>query len=168
MNKRATLATVVAGVVLMAGFSFLRGQPAAAAPSTPHPHVVHFTAATHSALLVVGQPTLSRGSKGVVITITSPRSLTPGPVRYEGGYEQKKLAATVFLYNTRSDFFQAGLALRAGGGPGCATHAGKDVCRTLVGSGFLHFHHHRWKRLKITLFKPAHQPATVGVVSRAG
>jgi hypothetical protein len=89
-------------------------------------------------------------------------------VRYEGGYKQKKLAATVFLFNTSHDFFYAGLALHAGGGPGCVTRAERDECRTLMGSGFLHFHHHHWKRLKITLFKPAHQAATVAVASRAG
>jgi len=41
-----------------------------------------------------------------------------------------------------------------------------EVCRTLVGSGFIRYRKHHWKRLKITLFKPAQQAATVRVTLR--
>jgi hypothetical protein len=87
-------------------------------------------------------------------------------VKYEGGYERRKLAATIFLYNTGRDFFAAGLALNAGGGNRCVVRAGNDVCHTLVGAGFLILRGHHWKRLKITLLKPARQAVAVRVLLR--
>lgn len=128
--------------------------------------VIRFAPAVHSATWVARQPGMTRAAKGVEVTISSPRSLRRGPVRYEGGYKQQKLAAAVFLYNTNRDLFRAGLALHAGGGVGCKVHTHEDLCRTLVVRGFIEYRGHHWKRLKITLFKPARQAATVRVILR--
>jgi hypothetical protein len=138
----------------------LAGSPSSSA------HVIHFAAADHSASFVARQSSLRPGSKGIEVTITSPHSLHRGPLRYPGGYKQKRLAATIFLYNTRRDFFGAGLALNAGGGASCVTRHWHDVCRTALGIGFLDYRRHHWKRLKVTLYKPARQAATVRVVIR--
>ena len=98
--------------------------------------------------------------------IISPHNLRRGPVKYEGGYKRQKLAATIFPYNTSRDFFAAGLALNAGGGYGCVVRAGNDVCRTIVPAGFLMLRRHHWKRLKISLLKPARQAVAVRVLLR--
>jgi hypothetical protein len=121
----------------------------------PPAHVIRFKAEQRTALFAARQPTLPRGSKGLEVIVISPHSLRRGPVKYEGGYKQQKLAAAIFPYNTSRDFFAAGLALNAGGGTGCVVRAGHDVCRTLVPSGFLTLRRHHWKRVKITLYKPA-------------
>ena len=129
-------------------------------------HVIHFRAEQHSASFVARQPTLPRGSKGLKVIIISPHNLRRGPVKYEGGYKRQKLAAAIFPYNTSRDFFAAGLALNAGGGYGCVVRAGNDVCRTIVPAGFLMLRRHHWKRLKISLLKPARQAVAVRVLLR--
>ena len=128
--------------------------------------MIRFRTDQHSAVLVVRPPALRDGAKGVEVIITSAHALPRGPVRYEGGYKRQKLAATVFPYNKKTDFFDAGLALHAGGGAGCALSDGKDVCRTVIPAGFIRFRRHRWKKLKITLFKPTRRPATVRILFR--
>ncbi len=85
---------------------------------------------------------------------------------YEAGDKQQKLAAAAFPFDTSRHFFAAGLALNAGGGHGCVVRAATDVCHTTVPSGFLHAQQHHWKKLKITLLKPAHQAVTVRVLFR--
>jgi hypothetical protein len=121
--------------------------------------VIQFRTAQHSASLIVRPPAIGARARGVEVVITSSRNLPRGPVRFEGGYKQRKLTAMVFLYNTKSDFFAAGLALHAGGGKGCALRNGRAVCRTVIPAGFIRLRKHRWKKLKITLFKPS-RPAT--------
>lgn len=134
--------------------------------SPPPAHVIHFRAEQHSASFVAQQPALPRGSKGVEVIIISPHNLRRGPVKYEGGYRRQRLAAAIFPYNTSRDFFAAGLALNAGGGRGCVVRAGNDVCRTLVARGFLMLRRHHWKRLRITLLKPARQAVAVRLLIR--
>jgi hypothetical protein len=132
----------------------------------PPAHVIRFRGEQHSAAFIALQPALPRGSKGLEVIINSPHNLRRGPVKYEGGYKRQKLAAAIFPYNTSRDFFAAGLALNAGAGNGCVVRAGKDVCRTLVPRGFLMLRRHHWKRLKITLLKPARQAVAVRILIR--
>ena len=141
---------------------------ASIASPPPPAYVIRFRAEQHSASFVARQPALPRGSKGLEVVIISPHNLRRGPVKYEGGYKRQKLAATIFPYNTSRDFFAAGLALNAGGGNGCVVRAGNDVCRTLVRRGFLLLRRHHWKRLKITLLKPARQAVAVRLRIRPG
>src|SRR5919109_5557895 len=94
------------------------------APPPPPAHVIRFARGQRSAFVVVRQPTLRADTKRVDVTIESPPNLPRGPIRYEGGYKQQKLAATLFLYNTQRDFFAAGLALHAGGGRSCVRRGG--------------------------------------------
>ena len=135
-----------------------------AALSPPATYIVHFTARQHVASLVVRQPNLRQCSHYLEVIIISAHRLRKGLVKYPGPDKQQRLAATAFPYNTSRDFFQAGLGLNAGGGRRCLVRAGSDVCTTLVPVGFLHFHAHHWKKLKITFFKPALQSATVRVM----
>jgi hypothetical protein len=139
-------------------------MPIASPP--PPAHVIRFRAGQHSASFVAWQPALTRGSKGLDVIVISPHNLRRGPVKYEGGYKQQKLAAAIFPYNTSRDFFAAGLALNSGGRNGCVVRAGNDVCRTLVGAGFLMLRRHHWKKVKITLYKPARQAVAVRVLLR--
>lgn len=154
---------MTSGSALAAAFGALAVMAGSPSPSA---HVIHLTAADHSVSFIAPQPSLRQGSKGIRVIITSPHSLRRGRLRYPGGYKERRLAATIFLYNTRRDFFGAGLALNAGGGAGCVTRHMVDVCRTAVGRGFLEYRRHHWKRLKVTLYKPARQAATVRVVIR--
>jgi hypothetical protein len=134
--------------------------------TTPPARVIRFRAERHSASFVAPQPTLPGGSKGLEVIINNPHNLRRGPVKYEGGYKQQKLAAAIFPYKTSRDFFAAGLALNAGGGTGCVVRAGNDVCRTLVPAGFLRLRRHHWKKVRITLLKPARQAVAIRVLLR--
>jgi len=154
MSTGSALATALGALVVMAG------SPSSSA------HVLHLAAADHSVSFIAPQPSLRQGSKGFEVIITSPHALRRGRLLYPGGYKRKRLAAVIFLYNTRRDFWGAGLGLNAGGGAGCVTRHAEDVCRTAVASGFLDYRRHHWRRLKVTLFKPARQAATVRVVIR--
>ena len=135
--------------------------------TTPPPvQFLSFSPAAHNGSLILRAPKLSPGAKFEIV-ITSPHSLRRGPVKYEGGCKRQRLAAAAFPYNSPRHYFAGGLALNAGGDPGCVVRAGQDVCHTLISAGFLRIRHVHWRALRITIFKPARQATHVRISLRS-